>query len=75
LFDVHQKIVQEMESRGYRHHSPLDKTLATGIKVQDVFVDPIERQMEILQKKGCSCTLSLQKSGVGRAGKRQRIGR
>jgi hypothetical protein len=58
LYDVHQKIVQEMESRGYRHHSPLDKTLATGIKVQDVFVDSIARQMEILRKKGCSCNVS-----------------
>jgi hypothetical protein len=63
LYDVHQKIVQEMESRGYRHHSPLDKTLATGIQVQKVFVDSIERQMEILRQKGCGCTLSLQKRG------------
>jgi hypothetical protein len=55
LFVVHQNIVQEMESRGYRHHSPLDKTLATGMMGQDVFVDSIERQREILQEKGCGC--------------------
>jgi len=55
LFGVHEKIVLEMLARGYRHQSPLDKTLATGSMVQTVFVDPIVRQMEILRQKGCSC--------------------
>jgi hypothetical protein len=59
LYDIHQKIVLEMESRGYRHHSPLDKTLATGMKFQDAFVDPIERQMEILRRRGCSCNVGI----------------
>jgi hypothetical protein len=75
LYDVHQKIVQEMESRGYRHHSPLDKKLAKGIKVQDVFVDSVERQMAILGKKGCSCILSQPRSRVGRDGKSREVGR
>jgi hypothetical protein len=61
LFMVHEKIVQEMLARGYNHKSPLDKTLAKGSKVQTVFVDPVERQIEILREKGCSC-------GIGKEG-------
>ncbi len=57
LFDVHEAIVQEMIKRGYRHQSPLDKRLAKGKRVQDSFVDPVERQVEILRQKGCSCAV------------------
>jgi Pyrimidine dimer DNA glycosylase len=55
LFHVHEAIVLEMLARGYNHKSPLDKKLAKGRSVQDVFVDPIERQIEILRQKGCRC--------------------
>ena len=55
LFRVHQEIAQEMHARGYNHKSPLDKSLATGKSVQTSFVDPVERQIEILRQKGCSC--------------------
>ena len=57
LFRVHEKIVKEMIARGYRHQSPLDKTLATGSRIQPCFIDPIERQIEILQQKGCDCNV------------------
>lgn len=57
LFRVHDDIVQEMLARGYNHNSPLDKTLAKGKSVQTSYVDSIERQIEILREKGCSCRI------------------
>jgi hypothetical protein len=58
LFYVHEALVQEMQARGYHHKSPLDKKLARGRKVQDEFVDPIERQIELLKQKGCCCDMA-----------------
>jgi hypothetical protein len=55
LFTVHEAIVQEMLARGYNHKSPLDKKFATGKLIQDEFVDPVERQIELLKQKGCHC--------------------
>ncbi len=55
LFYVHEAIVQEMVARGYNHQSPLDKRLAKGKRVQDEYIDPVDRQVEILKQKGCSC--------------------
>lgn len=55
LYRRHDALVREMERRGYRHHSPLDAGLATGLDYQDVFVDPPERQREILRSKPCGC--------------------
>ncbi len=55
LFYVHEAIVQEMFARGYKHTSPLDKKFAKGKRVQDVFVDPVDTQIEILKQKGCGC--------------------
>lgn len=57
LFYVHEEIVQEMIARGYNHKSPLDKKLATGSRMQTCFVDPVERQVEILLQKGCHCNV------------------
>jgi hypothetical protein len=57
LFRVHEEIVQEMLARGYRHQSPLDKSLAKGSSVQTSFVDSIDTQREILRKKGCNCDI------------------
>jgi len=57
LFGVHEEIVQVMLARGYKHGSPLDKALARGTRVQDEFVDPVERQIEILKQKGCYCNV------------------
>ncbi len=51
----HEELVIEMHSRGYNHHSPLDKRKATGKSKQDVFVDTPSRQIEILKEKKCDC--------------------
>ncbi len=58
LFRVHEEIVKEMIARGYRHQSPLDRTLATGSPIQNSFTDPIARQVEILREKGCDCKVA-----------------
>lgn len=51
----HENLVTEMNKRGYNHHSPLDKKMATGIAQQDEYVDSISDQIQILKKKNCSC--------------------
>jgi Pyrimidine dimer DNA glycosylase len=51
----HEELVAEMTRRGYRHHTPLDPALATGAVVQDEYVDPPERQRELLRARGCGC--------------------
>ncbi len=55
LYARHELVVGEMGSRGYRHASPLDQRLASGKSVQDRFVDPPARQLELLRDKGCAC--------------------
>jgi hypothetical protein len=55
LFLRHEALVFEMSKRGYQHKSPLDKSLATGRKDQDRFVDPPEKQKDILRRKKCAC--------------------
>jgi hypothetical protein len=62
LYRVHEEIVQEMITRGYRHQSPLDEALATGSRIQTSFVDAIARQAEILRQKGCDCAVTKCKS-------------
>jgi hypothetical protein len=55
LYNKHQRIVDELLERGYRHNSPLDPELATGAEEQDTFVDSPEKQVRILRSKGCDC--------------------
>ena len=55
LYSRHEEIVVEMLRRGYRHKSPLDESLATGVEQQDVFVDTYEEQVDILRDKSCDC--------------------
>lgn len=55
LYDRHEALVAEMRRRGYAHASPLDRTHASGERVQRSFVDTPERQREILRAKGCDC--------------------
>jgi hypothetical protein len=55
LYLRHEKQVAEMKRRGYKHNSPLDDKLATGNKIQDVFVDPVEKQKNLLKNKKCDC--------------------
>ena len=58
LYARHELLVAEMVRRGYRHASPLDPSRATGSAVQNVYVDPPERQLELLQAKPCDCLLT-----------------
>ena len=46
-----------MDKRGYSRKSPLDKRKAFGKSKQDVFVDPPEKQFQILKQKGCNCQI------------------
>jgi hypothetical protein len=55
LYLRHEALVTEMTRRGYRHASPLDRELASGSAIQGEFVDPPERQRELLRAKGCDC--------------------
>ena len=55
LFLRHEKPVHEMNLRGYNHNSLLEKKLAKGKSQQNVFVDAPDKQLEILNKKGCAC--------------------
>jgi hypothetical protein len=57
LFRRHEQLVAEMLKRGYTHASPLDAALANGSATQDVFIDPPDRQLEILRAKPCPCLL------------------
>ena len=57
LFLRHEALVKEMTGRGYKHQSPLPKELATGDSKQEEYVDAYEVQIEVLRKKGCSCTV------------------
>ncbi len=55
LYRRHEALVSEMTRRGYRHASPLDPHLATGLDHQDEYVDTPARQVEILAAKRCPC--------------------
>jgi hypothetical protein len=55
LYHRHEALVAEMSRRGYQHHTPLDPALATGSAIQDVLIDPLERQYDLLAAKGCTC--------------------
>jgi hypothetical protein len=59
LYNRHQQLVEEMERRGYRHHSPLDRRRARGVATQSVFIDSIEDQERLLGEKPCECLLPI----------------
>jgi len=58
LYGRHDRLVSEMESRGFRHRSPLDQRLATGERHQPLLLDPPGRQAAILMSKPCECLRS-----------------
>lgn len=55
LYNRHQKVVNEIERRGYHHKSPLDDKRAIGKSKQDIYLDTIEIQKKILNNKNCKC--------------------
>jgi len=57
LYQRHEKLVQELQRRGYQHRSPLNKKLARGRAKQNVLLDSLKKQKEILKNKSCGCLL------------------
>ncbi len=57
LFLRHEALVAEMQRCGYRHASALDPALATGLTIQDEYVNTPEEQRAILRAKGCGCAV------------------
>ncbi len=57
LYLRHEALVEEMTKRGYKHHTPLDPTLATGEAIQDKLVDSYEGQVRLLKERGCDCRI------------------
>lgn len=57
LYLRHDALVEEMTKRGYKHHTPLDPTLATGKGIQDELVDSYEKQVRLLKERGCECSV------------------
>ena len=55
LYLRHEKLVDEMLQRGFSHKSPLDKDLAVGNNIQNVFIDSMEQQIGIIKSKNCDC--------------------
>lgn len=59
LYVRHELLVVEMQNRGYRHNSPLNKRQAQGSVKQTVYVDSIKRQKKLLNAKSCNCVFAL----------------
>jgi hypothetical protein len=55
LYFRHEALVKEFNSRGFKHSSPLDKNLASGLTLQDAYVNTLAEQLRILRQKGCAC--------------------
>lgn len=55
LYFRHEALVLEMEKRGCRHLSLLNKNLAKGKKIQNIFINTISEQKKILKQKNCEC--------------------
>lgn len=55
LYSRHEKLVDEMITRGYKHKSPLDKKFLDGNVEQHEFVNSHTEQKQILKNKPCAC--------------------
>ena len=58
LYARHDAEVEEMDRRGFRHRSPLDRRRATGERSQPELVDPVREQRARLADRGCGCPLT-----------------
>lgn len=65
IWDVDPRLLcrQHLLGEHREHRSPLDASLATGLDRQDTFVDPPDRQRQILRAKPCDCLLTT--PGIG----------
>jgi len=61
LYNRHEILVKEFLRRRYRHHTPLNKRLATGAGKQNIFINTAEEQKIILKNKPCDCFLAKKK--------------
>jgi hypothetical protein len=57
LYLRHEALVTEFTRRGYQHHTPLEKRLATGPGIQKEYINSIQEQKTILKEKPCDCLL------------------
>ncbi|MCX5687120.1 MAG: pyrimidine dimer DNA glycosylase/endonuclease V [Candidatus Omnitrophica bacterium] len=57
LYLRHDKLVQDMNRRGYEHKTPLLKALAKGKCKQGEYVNSYKEQIEILKSKKCDCKI------------------
>lgn len=55
LYARHEALVREFIRRGYKHHTPLDKSIAYGESVQKIFINTVAEQKIILRNKPCEC--------------------
>ncbi len=55
LYKRHDTLVLEMKNRGYKHNSNLNRKLARGESIQNVFINTKREQIQILKNKGCEC--------------------
>ena len=58
LYGRHEALVEEMQRRGYRHKTPLDGSLATGLNEQDILIDSLDEQVRMLTEKPCLCPMA-----------------
>jgi hypothetical protein len=65
LFLRHAELVGEMTRRGYVHRSDLEPKLAVGNVAQTAFVDPVERQRQLLAAKRCDCYKTVNDGDAG----------
>lgn len=55
LYRRHERLVTEMDRRGWTHRTPLDEALATGAALQRTYIDSPTCQRELLRAKPCVC--------------------
>ncbi len=55
LYLRHEDLIKEFTKRGYRHYTPLDKSLAKGSKTQNIFINTLAEQKILLKNKKCDC--------------------
>jgi hypothetical protein len=55
LYIRHELLAKEFKKRGYKHFTPLDKSLARGKAKQSIFINTVAEQKNILRNKPCQC--------------------
>jgi hypothetical protein len=55
LYLRHDKLIREMEARGYKHRSQLVTIFAIGNSRQAEYIDSKKEQVKILRRKKCGC--------------------